>query len=138
MSIQTYKDVSFPFDTEMVGGSPKVRLLAAVGCDEWGWKIIGYTYHGDDPLVECAQTIAWDAQGTFADGQYREMNLVPPPGAVEAQIASMTAEVDAIRLRLAENPNAPLEWRSADERRLASIEKAAGNLRAPHIWDRAA
>lgn len=136
--MKTYKDVQFPFDTEMVGGTPKVRLLAAV-CNDYATHIIGYTYYGDDPNTECSQVLEWDENGVFSTQPGMEsMALVLPPGAVEARIASVEAEMVEIRQRLADNPDAPEAWRSRDEAQLRKLEGVTDKLRAPHIWNRAA
>lgn len=136
MTIKTYKDVTFPFDTEISGGTAKVRLLACVSND-YSTKLVGYTYYGD-PETDCSQALEWDENGIFGGGAHPSMNLAPPPGAVEGLLAAMNAEIAEIRQRLDANPNAPEAWRSADERRLRSLEGAVANLAAPHIWGQAA
>lgn len=137
MTIQTYADVTFPFDTEYADGRRKVRLLAAVVNDH-ATHIIGYTYDGDDPTISFSQVIDWDENGVFAGGRHPGMDLVPPPGVIESRIRTLNEEVAAIRQRLAENPNAPEAWRAGDESRLESLERQLAKLTAPHIWDRAA
>lgn len=136
MTIQTYADVTFPFDTEYADGHCKIRLLAAV-VNDYATHIIGYTYY-DDPTTSCSQVLEWDENGVFAQGRYPDMDLVPPPGVIESRIRTLNEEVAAIRQRLAENPNAPEAWRAGDESRLESLERQLAKLTAPHIWDRAA
>lgn len=132
MSIQSYKDVSFPFDTEFANDGGKIRLLACVSND-YATHIIGYSYY-DDPLTNCSQVLEWDENGKFGVGQYPTMDLVPPPGAVESQLQALEAEIAEIRQRLDENPDAPEAWRSGDERRLGELQRKAANISAPHIW----
>jgi hypothetical protein len=136
MDIRTYADVQFPFDTQYADDEGLVRLLACVRNDHCV-KIIGYSYYGD-PLSNCSQVLDWDENGVFAGGAHPRMDLVPPPGAVEDQRTALTAEIDAITKRLAENPNAPEAWRAGDERTLAALQRKLDKLAAPHIWERAA
>ncbi len=132
MTIRTYKDVTFPFDTEFVDGLGKVRLLAAV-VNDYAAHIIGYSCYGD-PLTSCSQVLEWDENGIFGGGGYPTMNLVPPPGVVADRQAALEGEIVEIRHRLNSNPDAPEAWRSRDERQLAALERQLAKLSAPHIW----
>lgn len=136
MTIRSYADVTFPFDTEFADGHGKIRLLAAV-VNDYATHIIGYSHYGD-PDKSCSQTLEWDAEGKFGGGGYPTMDLVPPPGLIEDRLNSLNSEIAEIRERLADNPNAPAAWRSADERKLVQLERQASNLTAPHIWGDAA
>lgn len=137
MTIKTYRDVTFPFDTEISDGHAKVRLLAAV-CNEYNTHIIGYIYYGDDPATSCSQVLEWDENGIFGGGQYPSMDLVPPPSAVEGRLAAINAELAELQKRLDDNPDAPEAWRSADERKIRGLKENLANLAAPHIWGWAA
>lgn len=132
MTIQTYKDVTFPFDTEFADGAGKARLLAFIGD-----KLIGYSYYGD-PEQSCSQVLDWDENGVFGGGAHPSMNLVPPPGMIEDRLATLNSEIATIRQRLADNPDAPEAWRAGDQRRLEQLERHVEKLSVPHIWDRAA
>lgn len=136
MSIQSYRDVPLPFDTEFADRESKVRILAVVAND-WACHVIGYTYY-DDPLTSCSQVLEWDENGIFGGGGYPSMNLAPPPGQVEARAAAMRAEIEEIDARLAAHPNAPAEWTDRDMARRRSLEEAVEKLAAPHIWGEAA
>lgn len=137
MDIQTYRDVTFPFDTAFANDHGKVRLLAAV-VNDYATLIIGYSYYGDDPETSCSQVLDWDENGVFAGGEHPSMNLVPPPGQIEGKRAALSAEIGEIRQRLDENPDAPKAWRSRDEHRLAELERSLVNVEARHIWGREA
>lgn len=134
--IETYADVTFPFDTRFANGGLKVRLLGRV-VGSHKTTIIGYYYHGDDPTKSFGQVLNWDENGVFSEGLHPEMDIIPPPGAIAGRLSTLTTELTSIRDRLAANPDAPQEWRSVDEVCAEQIEKQLVILSSPHIWENA-
>lgn len=124
--LDDYTKATFPLELPW-NGSGKVRLLAA-----FDGKVVGVsygTYERDGETIEYLnQVLDWNGQGQFADNQYPEMNLPPPPAHTASVIAEYEDEIANLRERLDANPTAPKEWRSYDEANIQSLERAIAKL----------
>lgn len=122
--LDDYTKADFPLEVNW-RGSGHVRLYAA-----FGDKVIGASYYPatDDCGESLAQVLNWDGQGVFANGQYPEMNLPPPPANVAERINKLKNEIASAQSRLDANPDAPQEWRSIDERTIKRCEDEIARL----------
>lgn len=130
--LDDYTKATFPLEVQW-NDYVAVRLLAAFDNQVVG--VSYYSFERDGEQVEyLRQALVWSGAGIFADGQYPEMNLPPPPAKCKDRVAEIEKLIVETQARLDQHPDAPAEWREADERRLrqwrAQLEKLGFPLAA--------
>lgn len=125
--LDDYRKATFPLEVNW-GYYGSVRLLAGF---ENG--VVGVTFYqsveDDGKVIETlSQALTWDGQGIYADGQYPEMNLPPPPAHTQKRALELQDEIRVIQDRLDANPEAPPAWRIPDENRVKCLEKQIAKL----------
>lgn len=128
--LDDYTKAEFPLDLHWPNGNSRVRLYGTIGK-----RVIGAsfrTYEVDGEICEdFGQSLDWDGQGLFGSNadQYPTMHLPLPPAMRESRVTALQDEIDAARDRLNSFPDAPPEWRAADERKIASNEEKIAQIR---------
>jgi len=134
--LSNYCDADFPLEVQWQDHG-KVRLVAGFPKHGEAGTVVGYSYSADCEGNEyVSQALTWDGLGRFSGTTYPEMDLPPPPATVADQVEALQGEAAAIRDRLFAYPDAPAEWRSADEMKLRRIEDKIKRLR-PDLADAA-
>lgn len=120
----SYLEVPFPYETKFAIKSPmSIRLLGVIGN-----KVIGATYRKGGEKEYISQSLIWDADGMYSNGEYPTMNLMPLPSKINAQIEKLQDERAEAQARIDEFPDAPLFWREADEKQIARLSAQITHL----------
>lgn len=119
-----YSSVELPHETKTVSGTGVVIL--AVVSD----KCVGYYYYPDSSgAVMNAHAADWSLEGRFSlHASSTQLDLIPPPGAVEDRLNALGIERQQLMERLENYPAAPADWRKADVQRVERIDLEIATL----------
>lgn len=123
--LDDYTKADFPLDLPWNYG--RVRLLAAFGDRVVGAVCTVSKAEDGSEVLTFQQSLSWSGDGKYDNGNHPTMDL-PPPAAVANRVHELREEKARCQERLDAMPDAPVEWRSADKRRIASITRDLAQL----------
>lgn len=126
--LDDYTKATFPLDVRFADRSQMARLFCASAS-----RVYGVSYYlGDDGQPIWSQALDWAGDGSFGRdmgrGQYPSMDLEIAPMQREAHKDELEHTLSECALRLAENVDAPAEWRAIDEEKMAQARRELAQL----------